>query len=179
VSRAFQLPALRSLGDLAGSEPVIIVDTREQNSLPFSRLKTQTGTLITGDYSVAGLESLFSIERKTVVDLVGCSVGQNRDRFERELHRLRGFQFKRLLIVGSETEILKGDYRSNIKPAAVLGTLRAFEVRYNVPVVFCETAESAASRIELWAFYFAREMVQAVNELWRSGRREANFAARH
>jgi hypothetical protein len=43
----FTLPALRSLGDLAGAEPVIIIDTREQDPLPFSRLKTQSGTLVT------------------------------------------------------------------------------------------------------------------------------------
>jgi hypothetical protein len=43
---------------------------------------------------VAGLQDLFSIERKTVSDLVGCCMGENRERFERELHRLRGYWFK-------------------------------------------------------------------------------------
>jgi DNA excision repair protein ERCC-4 len=130
-------------------------------------LKTQIGTLATGDYSVAGLESLFAIERKSVSDLVGCSVGQNRERFERELHRLRGFRFKRLLIVGSEAQISKGEYHSNIKPQAVMGTLHAFEVHYDVPVVFCDTPEIAGRLIERWAFWFAREMVEIVNALWR------------
>jgi DNA excision repair protein ERCC-4 len=114
-----------------------------------------------------GLEELFAIERKTVSDLVGCCIGQNRERFERGLHRLRGFRFKRLLIVGTEAEILKGDYRSKIKPQAVVGTLRAFEVRYDVPVVFCETVDSAAKRIESWSYWFAREMVETVNDLRR------------
>jgi DNA excision repair protein ERCC-4 len=144
----FTLPALRSLGDLAGAEPVIIIDTREQEPLPFSRLKTRAGSLFTGDYSVAGLESLFAVERKSISDLVGCCIGQNRERFERELHRLRGFRFKRLIIIGSETQILKGHYHSNIKPQAVMGTLHAFEVRYDVPVVFCETPELAARTIQ-------------------------------
>ena len=49
-----------------------------------------------------------SIERKTVSDLVGSCMGENRERFERELHRLRGYRFKRLLVVGSEAEILAG-----------------------------------------------------------------------
>jgi hypothetical protein len=35
LQRAFTLPALRSLGDLAGAEPVIVIDTREQDPLPF------------------------------------------------------------------------------------------------------------------------------------------------
>ena len=167
MSDLFKLPALRSLGDLAGSEPVIVTDSREQEPLTFSRLQSVRGTLTTGDYSVVGLQELFAIERKTISDLVGCCIGQNRDRFERELHRLRGFRFKRLLIVGSEAEILKRDYRSNIKPAAVLGTLRAFEMRYDTPFVFCETAETAATRVESWAFWFAREMVETVNNLRR------------
>ena len=168
----FTLPALRSLGELAGSQPVIFIDTREQDPLPFSRLKTQAGALVTGDYSVVGLESLFAVERKSISDLVGCCLGENRARFERELHRLRGFRFKRLLVVGTETQILGGRYCSNIKPQAVMGTLHAFEIRYDVPVVFCETPEIAGRLVERWAFWFAREMVEAVNSLWR-GRKEA------
>jgi DNA excision repair protein ERCC-4 len=163
-----KLPALRGLGTLADHGPVIVIDTREQDPLAFGRLQSIRGTLMTGDYSVCGLEHLFAVERKSIADLVGCCMGENRERFERELHRLRGFRFKRLLIVGTEDEILKGDYRSNIKPQAVMATLRAFEIRYDTPVVFCDTAEAAAQRIESWAFWFSRETVEAVNGLWRS-----------
>src|SRR5260370_30850848 len=99
MSTTFELPALKSLGKLPNHEPVIVVDTREQEPLSFHRLKAVCGTLISGDYSVAGLEELFAVERKTVSDLVGCCMGENRERFERELHRLRGFRFKRLLVV--------------------------------------------------------------------------------
>jgi DNA excision repair protein ERCC-4 len=165
---SFRLPALKSLAELADREPVIVVDTREQEPLSFTRLKSIRGTLTTGDYSVAGLEDVFSIERKTVADLVACCMGDNRERFERELHRLRGYRFKRLLVVGSEGDILAGAYHSNIKPQAVMATLCAFEVRYDVPVVFVPSAENGARLIERWAFYFARETVQAVNDLWRA-----------
>jgi DNA excision repair protein ERCC-4 len=134
----------------------------------FERLTSVRGTLQTGDYSVAGLQDLFSIERKTVSDLVGCCMGENRDRFERELHRLRGYRFKRLLVVGSEAEILAGQYHSNIKPNAVLATLCAFEVRYDLPVVFVPTAQAGACLVERWAFYFARQTVETVNDLWRA-----------
>jgi DNA excision repair protein ERCC-4 len=78
---------------------------------------------MTGDYSVAGLENLFAVERKSIFDLVGCCMGQNRERFERELHRIRGFRFKCLLIVGTKEQIQKGNYCSHIKPQAVLATL--------------------------------------------------------
>jgi len=37
-------------------------------------------------------------------------MGDNRERFERELHQLCRYKFKRLLVVGSEAEILAGQY---------------------------------------------------------------------
>jgi DNA excision repair protein ERCC-4 len=155
---SFRLPALKSLAELADREPVIVVDTREQEPLSFTRLKSVRGTLQTGDYSIGGLEDLFSVERKTVADLVGCCMGDNRERFERELHRLRGYRFKRLLVVGGEAEILAGQYHSNIKPKAVMATLCAFEVRYDIPVVFVPSPEDGARLVERWSFYFAREV---------------------
>jgi len=161
------LPALRSLGDLADASPVILIDNREQDPLRFEHLASKTCTLQTGDYSLLGASELFSVERKTVSDFVGCCVGDNRDRFARELHRLRGFHFKRLLIVGTESEIREGQYRSNVKPQSVLGTLSAFEIRYDIPVTWCATPGIAAAQIERWAWYFARQLVESVNELRR------------
>ncbi len=128
---SLNLPALRSLGQLADSQPVIVTDSREKLPLPFTNLKNVRGTLQTGDYSVRGLETLYAVERKSVADLVSCCVGGSRARFDRELHRLRGYRFKRLLIVGTECEIEQGCYCSNVKPGAVLGTLAMIEARYD------------------------------------------------
>jgi DNA excision repair protein ERCC-4 len=164
--------ALRSIGELADHEPVIVIDTREQDPLAFGRLQSIRGTLQTGDYSIRGLEEQFAVERKSISDLVGCCMGDSRQRFERELHRLRGFRFKRLLIVGTEEEILSGRYHSNIRPQSVMASLGAFEARYDLPVVFRPSPELAAAQIERWAFWFSREMVQVVNNLWRSARQE-------
>jgi DNA excision repair protein ERCC-4 len=99
--------------------------------------------LYAGDYALLGAEWAAAIERKSIEDLVGCCTGDNRERFERELMRLRGCAFRRLLIVGSRGLIKTGRYRSKIAPKAVLATLSAFEVRYSIPVVFCETPEIA------------------------------------
>ncbi|HRE04222.1 MAG TPA: ERCC4 domain-containing protein [Opitutaceae bacterium] len=162
------LPALRCLGRLAEVRPDIIVDTREQAPLIFTRLSSRTGTLITGDYSFAGAEERFAVERKSIADLVACCVGDNRDRFFRELHRLRGFLFKRLLIVGTAEEVERGTYRSQVKPAAVLATLSALEVRFDVPVVFASLREEAACKIESWVYWFAREQVEILNGVARS-----------
>jgi ERCC4-type nuclease len=144
----------RMMRDLA---PVLVVDSREQAPLPFSRLATRPGTLLAGDYSIAGAETLFSCERKTVPDFVTCCTSE-RERFERELVRLRGYRFKRLVIIGSETDIVHGNFRSLANPKAVLATLYCFEIRYDLPVVFCATPEIAGRQIERWAIWFAREV---------------------
>ena len=163
------LPALRHLGELADRLPRIVIDTREQDPLPITRLPVvRVEGLTTGDYSIAGLESVFSIERKSIADLVSCCVDSNRDRFERELNRLRGYRFKRLLVVGQRCEIELKRYRSAIAPAAVIGTLAAFEARYDIQVVYGNTPEKSADLVERWAWYFARECVECVNNLFRN-----------
>jgi DNA excision repair protein ERCC-4 len=163
------LPGLRGLRDLADLRPKIIVDTREQAPLVFTRLQAVPGTLAAGDYSVAGMEHLISIERKSIDDLANCCMGTNRDRFERELLRLRGYRFKRLLVVGTREDIAAGHYHSKIAPKAVLATLGAFEARY-LPVVFAETPEAGAREVERWGFWFAREVVENANDLLRGSK---------
>lgn len=168
-----KLRAPRSLGGVVEFEPTIVIDTREQEPLLFSRLRAIRGTLITGDYSIAGLEELFAVERKSIPDLVGCCMGENRERFERELHRLLGFRFKRLLIVGSEEEILAGRYRSAIKPQAVMASLGAWETRYDLPVVFRATPKLAAQQLDRWAYWFSREVIRAAAGLVSANGKEA------
>ena len=88
-----------------------------------------------------------------------------RDRWERSLLRLRGCYFRRLLIEGSRGEIELQRYRSKIAPKAVLATLSAFEVRYQVPVVYCETPEIAARQVESWLYWVARELLLTTERL--------------
>jgi hypothetical protein len=94
--------------------------------------------------------------------------GESRDRWERSLMRLRGCPFRRLLIVGTREEIEAGRYHSNMKPRAVLATLSCFEIRYQVPVVYCETPEIAARQVERWLYWVARELVLTSDRLLRS-----------
>ena len=76
------LPALHRLGDLADARPCVVIDTREQTPLPIRRLPSIRAGLLTGDYSVAGLECHFAVERKTIPDLVGCCAASNRERWQ-------------------------------------------------------------------------------------------------
>ena len=150
-------------------QPIILVDSREQAPLLFASLPTERATLATGDYSVKGFERDFCVERKSVADLVSSTTFE-RERFERELVRMRGYSFRRLLVVGSLADIECHNYRSQANPKAIIASLTAFEVRYSLPVCFRETPEAAATQIERWAFYFLRERLIAASEiLWRYG----------
>ncbi len=144
--------------------PTLIVDSREQDPLVFKKLPSERGTLQTGDYSIKGCEEIFAVERKSIADLVQ-SVTTERDRFERELHRLRGFRFKRLLIVGGESEIRTHRYRGSANPKAILHSIRAFEIRYDVPVVWQAFPNKAAEQVESWAWWFSREVLKAAESL--------------
>ncbi|MBX3743814.1 MAG: ERCC4 domain-containing protein [Verrucomicrobiae bacterium] len=144
--------------------PCIVVDSREQTPLAFRRLASVVGTLGTGDYSARGLEHHLVVERKSVADLIG-SLGPERERFERELHRLRGFVFPRLLIVGTEAEVIAGRYRSNMKPRSVMASLHAFEARYGVPIVWVADPESAARLVERWAAWCAYDVTRSARLL--------------
>ena len=164
------LPALKKLGKLADLRPVVIIDSREQTPLPITRVKTVRAGLQSVDYSFVGGEQVFGVERKSIDDLVGCCMGENRERFEREMHRLRGFRFKRLLIVGPHWMIDAHRYKSKIKPSAVLHSLSAWEARYDLPVVFTEHETHAAEMVESWVWWFAREMVESTNSLLRGSK---------
>lgn len=147
-------------------QPIVLVDTREKTPLPFANLTTERRTLPTGDYSVLGFERDFSIERKSIEDLIQ-SLTHGRDRFSRELQRMRAFDFRRLLVVGTLADLEEHRYRSLANPKAVVGSLFAFEARFDVPVFFSATPESAATLIERWALYFVRERLIAASETMR------------
>lgn len=132
--------------------PTILIDTREQTPLEFMHLPSERGTLQSGDYSIAGLEHDFAIERKSIPDLCG-SLTRGRERFERELHRLRGFTFARILIVGSPHEVQATAHNAK----AIFSSLSAMETRWNVPVLWEPSPELAARLIERWAWFFWRD----------------------
>ena len=102
-----------------------VIDTREQLPLDLAPLATATATLDTGDYSLRGLEGLVRVERKSLPDLVSC-VGPERERFSRELVRLRGFPHRLLVVEATWENIEDHGYRSKTTPASVIGSLLAW-----------------------------------------------------
>lgn len=155
-----------------GNPPfTIVIDTREQTPLTFPRdVPTIRAGLHTGDYSIAGCEDVFTVERKSLADLVHTVI-HDRARFERELERMRAFQFRRVVCTATIDAVRRGNYpHSRANPKSVLASIAAFEVRYNVPFVFAGSAFEAVRRIVDWARYFMRERALQNHERMLAGR---------
>jgi ERCC4-type nuclease len=124
-------------------EFVILIDTREQRPLCFEGAPTRVATLATGDYSIDGGADLVAIERKSLPDLFSC-IGQQRDRFERELERLAALKYGALVIEATVADVLAGCPSSRVHPASAFGSLMSWSVKGRLPIFFCGTRRQAA-----------------------------------
>ena len=120
------------------SKFIIAVDTREQRPYTFKNIKPPpevvVQTLQTGDYSIAGFESVICVERKELGDLFS-SVGTGRTRFEREMIRMSKMDYAALIIESSLSGIfVNPPSRSKMNPRAVFRTLLSWSIKYNVHV---------------------------------------------
>ena len=117
----------------------IIIDTREQRPYTFQNIRpeprqTITQGLLTGDYSIVGLEDRVCIERKSLTDLFS-SVGTGRARFEREMTRMSKMDYSALVIESRLSNIFTNPPdRSKMNPKAVFRTLISWSIKYNVHV---------------------------------------------
>jgi len=123
----------------------VIVDSREQKPFTFgnySDINLVNGTLQAGDYSIFGLESLVAIERKSLADLVQC-LGRDRERFVRELERLRGYESAAVVVESPLGDLVSGSYRSRLDPKAAYESCVAFMARYKLPFYFAQDRRGA------------------------------------
>lgn len=139
--------------------PIVVIDTREQNPWSFASLPTELGSLATGDYAVKGLEHLIAVERKSLPDLLAC-IGHERDRFKRELQRLRAYRFRCLVVEASYADLECGQWRSQLKPSAVLGSLVAWTAQFELPIWLVGTHQAGAEFCERYLFQAARRIAQ-------------------
>ena len=107
-----------------------------------------------------GMEDDFSVERKSMSDLLG-SLTQERDRFMREIQRLRAYAVRLLLVVGTGAELTRLLTRRRVSCAAIQGSLAALEAR-GIPVAFYPTPERAAERVEAMAVYAWRNKMRGI-----------------
>lgn len=144
-----------------------LVDTREQTPLDLAPLRTETVTLATGDYSLRGLESTVAIERKSLPDLLACC-GRERERFDREIDRLRAYPVRALIIEATWGDIEAGEWRSKLTPRQVGASLISWHVR-GVPSVLAgdhrragRIVASILRRVAIHRWRELREFARAV-----------------
>jgi len=153
-----------------GKRLVVLVDTREQTplSFPSDAVEARPATLTAGDYSMPGLTELCGIERKSLADLLAC-IGPERDRFKRELLRLRSYRCKAVVVEASFADIHAGAYRSAIAPAAVIGSLMSWQTRYGVPFVLAGDHAGAAVVVLALLRTYRQQVAEMVETLDMEG----------
>jgi len=132
-----------------------IIDTREQTPWVLPAIGSVRGSLTTGDYSLAGFESEFTIERKSLEDFIGC-VGRERSRFERELHRLSGFRVGMVIIEADWHELEQGQWRGKISPNMAIQSLLSWIASGHQIILAGNRLRAAAMASDI-IFHFARD----------------------
>ena len=141
-------------------KPVVLVDTREKDPLPLRANHPnwigaeRRETLKTGDYSIEGMEGILALERKSLADLVACTVTY-RQRFLAACARLSGFVWKAILVEATFEDIKGGiasfDIPSDVHPNSICGPLDAIEAKFGIPVIYASTVrELSTERAASW-----------------------------
>lgn len=144
--------------------PVALVDTREQDPLNLARFDNwiaseQRATLPVGDYSVAGMEHLLAMERKSLNDLVSTLM-HNRERFFRMCEKLALYPYRCILVEASYEDVKSPySFTSDVKahPNGVSGSLDAVEAKWNIPVIY--TSQIKALAEEKAASWLSKQFV--------------------
>lgn len=147
--------------ELPAESVTAICDTREQIPLDLAPLRVIRGTLTTGDYSIAGMENIVSLERKSLDDLLGC-IGADRERFDREVQRLLAYPVRALLVESGWQHLERGGWRSKVTPAAAIGSCLGW-IAAGLPIVMCYTHERAGT-------FASRILYTAARRRWRESR---------
>jgi DNA excision repair protein ERCC-4 len=122
---------------------VVLVDRREKAPYPFTGFRagdrqgrrpllvpTRKVTLAAGDYSLGGLQGKVAIERKSLEDLFK-TVGQDRERFHRELEKLNKLCFAAVVVEADWATILNDPpAESRLPPKVVFRSVIAWQQRF-------------------------------------------------
>lgn len=147
---------------VSGVEPLrIVCDSREQAPFTFIGYPAtvETGTLASGDYSLAGFESRVAVERKSLQDLVSC-LGAERARFTRELERLRGFDAACVVAESPCLALRQGRYTGRLNPAAAWQSILALSMRHRMPFFWGTDRQDAEGIAYHFLRHFHRDRVR-------------------
>ena len=137
--------------------PPIVIDTREQLPYVFAGFRTERAKLDAGDYSLAGLQSRVSVERKSVGDAYGC-VGGGRKRFVRHLQLLAQLASPAIVIEASLDVFAQGHPRTRITGAQAVVSFISWSEEYRIPVFWCPNREYAERVTLKWLAAYLRHL---------------------
>jgi ERCC4-type nuclease len=125
---------------------VIVHDDREKQPWTFAHYPNEVTVqrLETGDYTVAGFEDVFAIERKSIADIIQTTTW-GRDRFVDELERSQDFLHFVVIIEGYPENVEEhiNQYGRKVHPNAVLGSVRSWEQNHNTEFIWCGSVSNA------------------------------------
>lgn len=149
----------------------VVGDTREKSDehiksyLAKNGISFDTKTFDTADYTLRYADLYFDdevmIERKGSIDEIAGNFTKERDRFEREFIRAKARGIKMFLLVEdcSWEEIRAHNYRSELRPKALLGSLCQWQARYGVTIIFCPK-ELSGMLIHSTLYYWLKERLE-------------------
>lgn len=139
---------------MADEKIKIIVDSRESIPYLFKDYKDVIiirDNLDVGDYSLIGEEENIMLERKTLSDLCGSFTsrrGEFEDMWKRAIQKV-----KFLMIEGRMSDILWGNYRSQLTPQSLIASILSWSMKYRFSW-FCVDNEVEGMKAVYW---FLRE----------------------
>lgn len=139
---------------MAKPHPTIIIDSREQKPYVFRDAQgayydTIIKALPAGDYSIEGYECEIAVERKSLDDLVNTVI-HSKERFHRELTKLRMYGYAIIVVEATVGEILAHNYSSQASPKAVLASALSKHSTFGIPVMFWDTRQIANELTRIW-----------------------------
>jgi hypothetical protein len=143
----------------------VIVDQQEKIPYTFAAIppraerenrmmavRTEEAHLETADYSIRGLEDHVAVERKSLSDLY-TTLGQGRERFEREIARLQEMPCGNVMIEADWREMIRPDEPAVIERRAIEILERAIweeEAAGEDRCEGCDLAKAMLASLESW-----------------------------
>lgn len=136
----------------------IVCDSREQCPFRFEGypVEVETGALASADYSLHGFTDRIGIERKSMQDLIHC-LGPDRERFSRELQRLKAYDSSAVVIEQPQGVLRLGHFRSRMDAGAAWQSCLALSMRFRVPFWFCDSRADAEAVTFNFLRHYARD----------------------
>lgn len=142
------------------SEFTILRDTREQDGYGYYfddyPVEVKRVTLTTGDYAVQEpghygknntYHTPFAVERKAKGDLVSSLIRPERERFEDEIERAKGWDAPMPVVVEAPLAVFReGQYYSDVHPNSIIGTVDKWPQYKNVDFFFADSPTDAEKR---------------------------------